>query len=174
MRLRGDLEASAWHPFTTVTHVSSPRWQVEQVLALAPRPSSVTAAQPIAVPTRWSGTGCHSRAVWGRCIGGSAEPYECVVDHVDVAFRCTCQSRVVPCKHGLALLLLWARGEVAEGEPPVFASTWLAKRSAAADGRGAPATVVNEPAVEEGVPPGVTASAPTPPPEPGTSRDDRI
>ena len=170
-----DLAASAWHPFTTVTHVSSSRWQVEQVLALAPRPSSVAAAQPIAVPTRWSGTGCHDRAVWGRCSGGSAEPYECVIDHLDVAFRCTCQSRVIPCKHALALLLLWARGEVAEGEPPGFAATWLAKRLAVADSRSTSAPLRDEPsptddraATTDGEPVKV------PPPDPGTSRDDRI
>jgi hypothetical protein len=55
------------------------RWQVEQVFALAPKPSSLTAAQPLAVPGRWVGTGCDDRAVWGRCAGGSAEPYECAV-----------------------------------------------------------------------------------------------
>ena len=31
------------------------RWQVEQVLALAPKPTSVAAAQPLAVPGRWVG-----------------------------------------------------------------------------------------------------------------------
>ena len=105
-----------WHPLATVAAMSdvvpaapvvaAARWQVEQVLALAPRPSSLTAAQPLAVPGRWVGAGCNTRAVWGRCTGSSAEPYECVVDHVGVAFRCSCPSRLLPCKHLLALLLL--------------------------------------------------------------------
>ena len=115
--------------------VAAARWQVEQVLALAPRPSSLTAAQPLAVPGRWVGAGCNTRAVWGRCTGSSAEPYECVVDHVGVAFRCSCPSRLLPCKHLLALLLLWARGQVAEGEVPSFAAAavalWAAKQRAA-------------------------------------------
>ena len=106
--------------------MSGDRWQVEQVLALAPRPSSVAAAQPLAVAARWTSTGCDARAVWGRCVGTSAEPYECAVDHVEVAFRCSCPSRIFPCKHSLALLLLWARGQVAEGEPPPFAAAWIA------------------------------------------------
>ena len=157
--------------------MSTGRWQVEQVLALAPRPSSVAAAQPLAVPARWTSTGCDSRAVWGRCVGTSAEPYECAVDHVDVASRCSCPSRIFPCKHALALLLLWARGQVAEASPPAFAATWIAKRLAAAE-----AVPVAEPAVEEPVEAtgealGAAAAAdasPPPPLEPSKTRDDRV
>ena len=112
--------------------VAATRWQVEQVFALAPKPSSLTAAQPLAVPGRWVGAGCDERAVWGRCTGGSAEPYECAVDHVAVAVRCSWPSRVVPCKHALALLLLWARGQVAEGEAPAFAAAVVASAVAKA------------------------------------------
>jgi SWIM zinc finger len=158
-----------------VTGVSTGRWQVEQVLALAPRPSSVAAAQPLAVPARWTSTGCDSRAVWGRCVGTSAEPYECAVDHVDVAFRCSCPSRSFPCKHALALLLLWARGQVAEGSPPSLASTWIAKRLATAE---APAVAEPTPG-EEGetvaaAPAVLPQLPPLPPLEPSKTRDDRI
>jgi hypothetical protein len=134
----------------------------------------VAAAQPLAVPARWAGTGCDARAVWGRCVGSSAEPYECAADHVEVAFRCTCPSRVLPCKHSLALLLLWAGGQVAEGEPPTFAASWIAKRTAIAD-----VAPKSEPETSPSVgPPAETAdaAAPTvlPRPESGKSRDDRI
>lgn len=125
------------------------------------------------MPVRWAGTGCSSRAVWGRCIGGRAEPYDCVVDHVGVAFRCTCPSRVVPCKHALALLLLWARGQVAEGEPSQFAANWLAKRTATAEAGEQPENPPSrstEPVVETQAVPAPAA----PPLEPGKSRDDRI
>ncbi len=154
--------------------MTSGRWQVEQVLALAPRPSSVSAAQPLAVPARWTSTGCDDRAVWGRCIGTSAEPYECAVDHLDVAFRCSCPSRVLPCKHALALLLLWARGQVAEGSAPPFAASWIAKRLATA--ATAEPAVVETPAPVDAVAEAETA-APTllpPPLEPNKTRDDRI
>ena len=162
--------------------MTSGRWQVEQVLALAPRPSSVSAAQPLAVPARWTSTGCDERAVWGRCIGTSAEPYECAVDHVDVAFRCSCPSRIFPCKHSLALLLLWARGQVAEGSVPPYAATWIAKRLATA---AAEAAVASPPALDP-APPSETSTSveadsdadtallPPPPLEPNKTRDDRI
>ena len=169
------------HPLATVASMSDEvqRWQVEQVLALAPKPSSLTAAQPLAVPGRWVGTGCDRRAVWGRCTGGSAEPYECVVDHVAVAFRCSCPSRVLPCKHSLALLLLWARGQVAASEPPGFAAAWVAKRAAAAATAAAPVTVPEVSSVPSAVASaeGSAEPGPAPPPpqrDPNTGRDDRI
>jgi hypothetical protein len=137
----------------------------------------VSAAQPLAVPARWSSTGCDARAVWGRCVGTSAEPYECAVDHVDVAFRCSCPSRIFPCKHSLALLLLWARGQVAEGEPPPFAASWIAKRlatiEAPAPGPAEPATTPPADATGDDVA-GPTPVLPPFPPEPSKTRDDRI
>jgi hypothetical protein len=146
------------------------RWQVEQVLALAPKPSAVAAAQPLAVPARWAATGCDGSAVWGRCVGTSAEPYDCVVDHVSVASRCSCPSRSHPCKHTLALLLLWARGQVAEAEVPRFAAGWLARQAGAAE------PVAAAPAPQPGQSPGTAPPAPPAPPEhdPSKARDDRV
>jgi hypothetical protein len=162
----------------TSTSGSGQRWQVEQVLALASSPSTLAAAQPLAVPSRWNGTGCHGRAVWGRCSGTSAEPYETVVDHVAVATRCSCPSRISPCKHALALLLLWARGQVAqlpEAAESSFARSWLATRVvaepevAAADAQ--PASPASSPAPVDDA--GSSASAP-PPRDPTAGRDDRV
>ena len=157
----------------TVSDPATPAqvWQVEQVLALAPRPSSVAAAQPLAVPSRWAGIGCDERAVWGRCTGGSAEPYECVVDHVGVAFKCSCPSRIIPCKHALALLLLWARGQVPSGETPGYAQTWLANRpDPAANTPPQPSPLPPKPAATTTA----TVHAASPDRDPTSSRDDRI
>jgi hypothetical protein len=104
------------------------RWSVEQVVAVAPSPKSVAAAEPLATPARWSGIGADERAVWGRCRGSGAEPYETMVDHAEVAWRCTCPSRKHPCKHVLALLLLWVRGQVADGAQPTGVVNWIAGR----------------------------------------------
>lgn len=159
------------HPFGTVADVSEhdDRWAVEQVLALAPRPSSVAGAQPLAVPTRWSGTGADERAVWGRCAGSSAEPYDVVVDRQTVAFRCTCPSRAVPCKHALALLLLWARGQVPSAVAPGGVASWIARRPERA------VAAAPEPAVSSAAGPAEPApDAAAPPPEPTSSRDERI
>ena len=146
------------------------RWQPEQVLALAPSPNSIAAAQPLAVPARWTGVGCDARAVWGRCAGGSSEPYDCVVDHRAVAFRCSCPSRRHPCKHLLALLLLWARGQVPEGVPSGAAAGWLAGRQATDEtaGRERPSAEPTLPAA------GSAGPASLPERDPAKDRDDRI
>lgn len=172
-----------WHPLATVATVTSTsgpgqRWQVEQVLAVAPGPSTLAAAQPLAVPTRWNGTGCHHRAVWGRCTGTSAEPYDTVVDHVAVASRCTCPSRLSPCKHAVALLLLWARGQVAEvpdGAESLFARSWLTARVVAPPPEPSPEPPSDAatPAPTRGSQP-VAGAAPLPQRDPTAGRDDRV
>jgi hypothetical protein len=111
-------------------------WTVEQVAAVAPSPRSVATAEPLAVVTRWSALGVDERAVWGRCRGSGAEPYDTMVDHAEVAWRCTCPSRRLPCKHALALLLLWVRGGVPDGVAPAPVATWLGLRDQRS-GRGA-------------------------------------
>ena len=92
-------------------------WEVEQVLAFAPDPATAVVSQSVAVPSKWSGCGCTEQALWGRCIGTGGEPYECVVDHVRAAAHCSCPSRKRPCKHVIALLLMWARGQVPTAVP---------------------------------------------------------
>jgi hypothetical protein len=68
-------------------------------------------------------------ALWGECRGSSAAPYRAAVDLSGPAYRCSCPSRKVPCKHALALLLLWSRGDVPAGSPPEWAATWLTTRA---------------------------------------------
>jgi len=141
------------------------RWQVEQVFAIAPRPHALVAAEAMAVPDRWVGTGCDDQRVWGRCIGTGAEPYECVVQHAAVATWCACPSRVRPCKHALGLLLMWVRGQVAEGELPRFAAGQVADPVPVAE----PTPVLLAPEPASAAPP------PTPPERDLTGqRDERV
>lgn len=157
------------------------RWTVEQVAAVAPGPRSVAAAEPLAVTPRWSALGVDERALWGRCRGSGAEPYDTMVDHAEVAWRCTCPSRKLPCKHALALLLLWARGGVPEGAPPAPVAAWIAHRDqratsgsgrAGADDAPGGAATIDESGADER---GDTDTAPEP--DRGDldrSRDERI
>ena len=89
---------------------------------------SVAAAEPLASAGRWSALGADDRALWGRCRGSGAEPYDTTVDHVEVAWRCTCPSRKLPCKHALALLLLWVRGGVPDASRPESVASWIGRR----------------------------------------------
>jgi SWIM zinc finger len=106
------------------------RWSVEQVLALAPDPSAERAARALAAARTWHAEGTNEAAlVWGRYQGSAASPYETIVDVVEPAFRCSCPSRKVPCKHALGLLMRWVLGEVAPGDQPDWVLDWSAARA---------------------------------------------
>ncbi|NUO34795.1 MAG: SWIM zinc finger family protein, partial [Dermatophilaceae bacterium] len=111
------------------------RWTAAQVAGLAPDASSLAAARRLARPGPWSDTGSTDVLVWGKCQGSGKTPYQVSVDLVGPAFRCSCPSRKLPCKHGLALLLLWVdgSGSVADAaEAAAFAQEWAPERSARA------------------------------------------
>jgi hypothetical protein len=151
-----------------------PRWSVEQAAAVAPTPAAVAAAEPLAVPRRWVATGSDRRAVWGRCLGSGAEPYDTVVDHTlgegGAAWRCSCPSRRQPCKHALALLLLWVRGGVPDATAPPPVAAWLAGRDQrrAADGAVGSGTGTDPPA------PAPDGAAPDGAPPPDRDARDRV
>ena len=108
------------------------RWTREQVLALAPDDRGAQAARRLVDPRLWSQLGSTASLVWGRCQGSAREPYQVTVDLNEPAFRCTCPSRKFPCKHGLALLLLWAAsdGAVADAHTAAdFAGAWAEERA---------------------------------------------
>src|SRR5687768_1509343 len=120
---------------------SMARWTEKRVTSLAPDDSSVSAARRLLDPARWSETGSTEILVWGKCQGSGKTPYQVSVDLTGPAFRCSCPSRKHPCKHALALLLLWVRGggDVADvAQAAGFAQDWadeLAQRSESARGR---------------------------------------
>jgi hypothetical protein len=129
--------------------VTAARWTIEQVIALASTPARFAAAEGVAVPSRWSALGADGRAAWGRCRGSGREPYDTMVDHAEVVWRCSCPSRSQPCKHALALLAMWVRGQVPEATAPATVARWIAghnRREAPSDGaaRPAEATSVSE------------------------------
>jgi hypothetical protein len=108
------------------------RWSVEQVLALAPDDSSRKAARGLAKPDPWSEMGSTESLVWGTCQGSGKTPYLVTVDLTEPAFKCSCPSRKFPCKHGVALLLLWAANDGSVGDATTaaaFADDWASSRS---------------------------------------------
>ncbi|MEX0848223.1 MAG: SWIM zinc finger family protein [Ilumatobacteraceae bacterium] len=100
----------------------------EQVLLLAPDRAAAAAATTAADPAAWSAAGCDDEAVWGQYIATSAEPYEVAVDLGGPAFRCSCPSRKVPCKHCLGLLLLHAEQRVVPAKRLPFVQQWMHRR----------------------------------------------
>jgi hypothetical protein len=148
-------------------------WTIEQVVAIAPSPARFAAAESLAVPSRWTSLGAAEQAVWGRCRGSGREPYDTMVDHAHVAWRCSCPSRSQPCKHALALLAIWVRGQVPSAAAPVDVAAWVEGHAR----REAPATPTPQPPAALAESP--TASAGEEPAEAGAldrdrSRDERV
>jgi hypothetical protein len=118
------------------------RWTVDQVVAAAPDAGVVRAARGLARPGPWSELGSTEALVWGRCQGSGATPYQVAVDVAEPAFRCTCPSRKQPCKHAIALLLLWVEGSgsVADrGEAPAGVAGARPRRTDRGTGADGPA-----------------------------------
>lgn len=110
----------------------------EQVLLLAPDRAAAAAAATSADPAAWSMAGCDEQAVWGQYVATTAEPYEVAVDLEAPAFRCTCPSRKVPCKHCLGLMLMHAQQHVVPAKRLPFAQQWLQRRDRHPAARGVP------------------------------------
>jgi len=112
------------------------RWSADQVLALAPDAAAQRSARGLATPRPWSETGyadADGPTVWGLCQGSGSKPYQTCVDVGEPAYRCSCPSRKLPCKHVLGLLLRWSAGAVVEGEPPAWVHEWQAGRATRAE-----------------------------------------
>jgi hypothetical protein len=109
-------------------------WSSERVAALAPDSASASAGQALASERHWSSLGLSDRAIWGLCQGSGKQPYQTRVDLSEPAFKCSCPSRKFPCKHGLGLLLLFAKNAAvfSAGDEPGWVADWLADRVARA------------------------------------------
>lgn len=105
----------------------------QRALALAPDASSVAAAKKLAAPASWRALGRDARAVWGECRGSTFYRVGVALD--DLASRCSCPSRKIPCKHALSLMLL--APSAPEGAPPDWLREWLDARAASAQRRQA-------------------------------------
>ncbi len=112
------------------------RVPVGRILAAAPDDASRRAAGRLAAPGPWFDAGHDARVIWGSCRGSARQPYEVAADLGCFGYRCSCPSRKQPCKHVLALLVLWASGSpaVPAGVPPAEVAAWLAGRPAPAAG----------------------------------------
>ncbi|MCP5163139.1 MAG: SWIM zinc finger family protein [Hahellaceae bacterium] len=103
----------------------------EQIVALAPDSASVKAAEKLISPAKWPTLQFNEAAVWGECQGSGSKPYQSRIDLSGPAFKCSCPSRKFPCKHGLALFLLFAERQDKFTEAatcPEWVGEWLSSR----------------------------------------------
>jgi hypothetical protein len=110
-------------------------WSAQSVEQLAPDSAAFKTAQSTAKPAKWTGLGRSERLIWGECQGSGANPYQVRADVVDVAYKCSCPSRKLPCKHTLALLLLMVDGKLPTGTAPGFVAEWAGNRAQRAEAK---------------------------------------
>jgi len=105
-------------------------WTEEQIRALVTDAGTLKRGQELTSPPKWGNLGQTDTAAWGECAGSGSKPYLTGIDLTEPAFKCSCPSRVFPCKHGVGLLLLMARQPqlLTPGTPPAWLTEWLSKR----------------------------------------------
>ncbi len=104
----------------------------DRIERLAPDQASLSAALRLTNPVHWpvlAAAEGHS-LIWGECQGSGSAPYRVVVSTDDLAFKCICPSRKLPCKHTLALMLIAVREPemLAKAEPPDWMLDWRGRR----------------------------------------------
>ncbi|AZZ94108.1 SWIM zinc finger family protein [Hahella sp. KA22] len=107
-------------------------WNQEQIIAMAPDSASVKAAQKLTNTSKWPLLEYNDEAIWGHCQGSGSKPYLSRIDLSGPAFKCSCPSRKFPCKHGLALFLLYAQqqnGFTRQQDAPDWVAEWLDSRA---------------------------------------------
>lgn len=103
---------------------------LDDIQQLAPDEASAKAAKGLVIPAKWPKLQFNDAALWGECQGSGSKPYQVQIDKSGPAFKCSCPSRKFPCKHGLALLLLWLQHQTAftTSDAPAWVSEWLDSR----------------------------------------------
>jgi Family of unknown function (DUF5691)/SWIM zinc finger len=104
----------------------------EQVRTLAPDAAAARSGEALGSPKRWTAAGRTDVAAWGLCQGSGSTPYQVAVDIAGPAYKCSCPSRKIPCKHALGLLFLVADSGAPTANPPEWVQTWLDSRSSRA------------------------------------------
>lgn len=84
-------------------------WIFNSILSLAPDTISLEKAKPLATTRKWRNLGGTEKVVWGECKSGGATYYKTLLKPEGPVFNCNCPSRKYPCKHSLALLMIFVQ-----------------------------------------------------------------
>lgn len=107
----------------------------ESILALAPDSGSAANGRKLATPARWASLHTAPGLLWGEAQGSGKDPYLVGVDLNGYVGKCSCPSRKFPCKHTLALMLLYVQeaDQFSEKDAPASLQKWLEGRGARAE-----------------------------------------
>ena len=106
-------------------------WTESQILQLAPDAPTAKRGKGLAFMGSWLSLSTDGNFIWGECKGSGKKPYLVQMDLKNPAFRCSCPARKFPCKHSIAIALLFVR--CGEGfllkEPPEAVIEWIKVRA---------------------------------------------
>ncbi|MGB1121116.1 MAG: SWIM zinc finger family protein, partial [Saprospiraceae bacterium] len=106
-------------------------WTETQILQLAPDAPTAKRGQGLASMGKWLTLRTDGNAIWGECKGSGKKPYFVQMDLKNPAFKCSCPARKFPCKHSVAIALLFVRG--GDGfmmeAPPETVKNWIESRT---------------------------------------------
>lgn len=84
-------------------------WTTPDIQQLAPNALVFSRARTVAKPRQWASLASDGALLWGSCKSQGERTHQTLISLDGKAHRCTCQERYRPCRHVLALLLLWQR-----------------------------------------------------------------
>jgi hypothetical protein len=104
----------------------------QQIESLSPNPAAFQAGKKLSVKEQWQNFSENDRVIWGEIKGSGKSPYLTQIDKLAIAYKCTCPSRQFPCKHSIALMLLYLqnRSSFQKKEEPEWVKSWMDKRGA--------------------------------------------
>ena len=107
-------------------------WNEERVAQLAGSAREWQQAERLALPLKWDDTGRSGTIIWAtfRRAVGAGVPV--AMDLVGARFACRCPESTLPCRHALALLLLFVRRAALfrPSVPPPHVTGWLIDQTA--------------------------------------------
>lgn len=107
-----------------------------QIETLAPDTSSLKAGKGLSNANAWLTKQFNERVLWGEIKGSGSKPYRTQIDIQNIAFKCSCPSFKFPCKHGIGLMLAFAKQEDVFSKTdtePDWVKEWMDKRASKAE-----------------------------------------
>jgi len=106
----------------------------DNILSLAPDRATFERGESLATERKWRNLEGNDKAVWGECKSSGVFYYKTQIELKTPAFKCNCPSRKFPCKHSIALFLLFANSSGAfriSEKMPDWVIDWLENRKTA-------------------------------------------
>lgn len=85
-------------------------WTTDQIINFAPDITTAENAKLLVTKRKWKNLAGNENFVWGECQIGGGNNYKVGIKLSEPSFSCECKSNKSPCKHIVALFLLFING----------------------------------------------------------------